>query len=54
VLWGAHLVPADLAVPVRVDQSKGGLDKELKRDQQNLEQSLFLYWEHVPKSLYSP
>ncbi len=27
VLRSAHLVPTDLAVPVRVDQSKGGLEK---------------------------
>jgi hypothetical protein len=37
VLRGAHLVPADLTVPVRVDQSKGGLDK----DKLNLAQPVF-------------
>jgi hypothetical protein len=41
VLRGAHLVPADFSVPVRVDQSKSGLDKEVKRDKLNLLQPLF-------------
>jgi hypothetical protein len=52
VLRGAHLVPADLTVPVRVDQGKGGLDKELQKDKITLAQSFF-YTENMFQNLFT-